>query len=241
MDEKFELSESEIDTYYHGLKVREEDNLQATTSDFIFDLTSNLCLMYFENNSYQFTHRSFQEYFCALCFSRWQDRKLNRVGQFFEKAGERVYEDQTFIMLYDMIREKVEENILLPYLDRLYRECDKNDGYRTFLKKVYPVIVYTEGETEGFNRTEPSSFLHDFVAHILCIGENIYGAPLQLPFREDLIWTPFVRGVFPGKEKREMIIPGRFIDSEYVALYGDPEISGFSLRFKVKDVFANPV
>ncbi len=46
LKEKFELNKTEIEEVYNGLKVKERDNTTATADDFIFDLVSNLCLMY---------------------------------------------------------------------------------------------------------------------------------------------------------------------------------------------------
>lgn len=59
--------------------------------------------MYYESNRYHFTHRSFQEYFCALYFSKQKDKTLKAIGDFFENKRQRNFGDKTFHMLYDMI------------------------------------------------------------------------------------------------------------------------------------------
>lgn len=65
------MTADEFADYYKKLNVREIANDKKTTAnDFLEDLCANLCLMYFEGNTYHFMHRSFQEYFCALFFSR---------------------------------------------------------------------------------------------------------------------------------------------------------------------------
>ena len=94
--------------------------------------------MYFEGNSYHFTHRSFQEYFCALFFSKQKDKFIARLGEFFEKHQRRMFGDRTFYMLYDMVTQKVEEYMLLPFLTSLFDNCNKADGYWTFLEAMYP-------------------------------------------------------------------------------------------------------
>ena len=43
------------------------------------------------------------------------------------------FSDKTFLMLYDMIPERVEEYIFLPYLEKLFDECGGEDGYWTYL------------------------------------------------------------------------------------------------------------
>lgn len=78
-DEKFELNETEFAKYYEELKEREKEQNKITTiEDFSYDLSTNICLMYFEGGKYHFTHRSFQEYFCALYF---QSKKIKILVQ----------------------------------------------------------------------------------------------------------------------------------------------------------------
>ena len=162
-DEKFELTAEEFAGYYNVLNVRLMSNDKKTSaSDFLEDLCSNLCLMYFEGDRYHFTHRSFQEYFCALFFSKQKDKFIPKLGDFFEKHQRRMYGDGTFDMLYDMITEKVEEFIFLPFLSALFDKCDRADGYWTFLEEMYPRITYSSERELQFRRSrflEPRSFI----------------------------------------------------------------------------------
>ena len=77
----------------------------------------NLCLLYFENNEYQFIHRSFQEYFTALYFSHKPDEYMQHLIQYFNDQNHRGESDMVFEMLYNMIPEKIEEYLFLPYLN----------------------------------------------------------------------------------------------------------------------------
>lgn len=161
-DEKFEMTAEEFTAYFNSLNARVVANDKKTTaSDFLDDLCAGLCLLYYEGNSFHFTHRSFQEYFCALFFSKQKDKFIAKLGDFFEKHQRRMFGDRTFYMLYDMITEKVEEYILLPYLTALFDKCDKGDGYWTFLETVYPKIIYSSEDEYRFTRrvAEPRSFL----------------------------------------------------------------------------------
>ena len=101
------------------------DTTGISPHEFILDLTENLCIMYREGNTYYFIHRSFQEYFAAVHFSSQYDAKLTKIGNFFETMPNRTYTDKTFDMLYDMIPEKVERFIFLPFLTNLISEYEK--------------------------------------------------------------------------------------------------------------------
>lgn len=120
--------------------------------------------MFYEGGKYHFTHRSFQEYFCAVYFSKQKDKYLQQIGDFFEHKRTRNYTDKTFDMLYDMIPEKIQEYIFEPYLTQLFDECDSGSGYWTFLEKMYPILYYEKGDTEGCDDNEPQSFLYGFMA-----------------------------------------------------------------------------
>ena len=158
-DEKYSLTEEQFKKHFDALRVGKADGNVVRLEDFIYDLTNHMCLMYFEGGSYHFTHRSFQEYFCALFFSRQKDKMLGAIGDSFERKKRRPFGDQTFGMLYDMIPEKVEEYIFQPFLEKLFQECDQEDGYWTFLESQYPVIRYDHGETNGDAFNVPESFV----------------------------------------------------------------------------------
>lgn len=140
-DEKYEMTEAEIFDYFDKLNIRKKsDDAAFTVDDFIYDLRHNLCLLYRESGKYHFTHRSFQEYFCALYYSKQKDRALYQIGQSFEKRKNNSQGDKTFHMLYDMIPEKVEEYIFLPVLKELFDDCSNGDGYWTYLAKYVRAI-----------------------------------------------------------------------------------------------------
>jgi len=102
--------------------------------------------MYKEGEKYYFIHRSFQEYFTAVFFSTQMDDTLGKTGEFFEQQPNRLYGDRTFDMLYDMIPEKVDRHIFLPFLERLWKRCDESRGYWTFLVAMYFTLYVHKGD-----------------------------------------------------------------------------------------------
>jgi predicted NACHT family NTPase len=136
-DERYEMTAEQFAGYYNKLKARADAADTTTTArDFLDDLCAGLCLMREEgSNSYHFTHRSFQEYFCALFLSKLKDKDIQKLGGFFEKHGRRMRGEGTFRMLHDMATEKVEEFILLPFLSDLFEKCDREDKYFTFWRR----------------------------------------------------------------------------------------------------------
>ena len=233
-DEKFEMTAEEFDGYFNQLNARAVANDNKTTaSDFREDLCANLCLLYFEGNSYHFTHRSFQEYFCALFFSKQKDKFIAKLGDFFEKHQRRMYGDNTFFMLYDMVTEKVEEYILLPFLASLFEKCDTIDGYWTFLETMYPQITYSSDDEYRFTRRvlEPSSFI--FSAILAISGFNKGGIVTsttlaELPYYEELV----IERIPHLRQDTIRNRHGEVIDVEEV----EDEETGYICQFSVADI-----
>ena len=233
-DEKFELTDDEFSGYYNILNVRLMSNDKKTTArDFLEDLCSNLCLMYFEGDRYHFTHRSFQEYFCALFFSKQKDKFIAKLGDFFEKHQRRMYGDGTFDMLYDMITEKVEEYIFLPFLTELFDKCDKADGYWTFLEEMYPRITYSSEREFQFRRSrflEPRLFIFSKALE----KSGFKGSAIsltELPYYESLEVERLTR------MRQEAIINKH---NEEIDIEENEEDVGYVCRFDVAEVRQHP-
>lgn len=231
-DEKFEMTEEEFSKYYNSLKEREKSNDKTTTAgDFLYDLCSNICLMYYESGKYYFTHRSFQEYFCALYFSKQKDKTLESIGDFFEKRQNRMYGDRTFNMLYDMIPDKVEEYIFLPYLTRLFERCDSADGYWTFLETVYPRLRYEKGETNEVSSNDPQSYIYSFINR--CIGFGIVDCD-NFPHYGSLVVAKY--GYVSFDDESDILQNIDEVDWEYKKEYGIPDTVGRVYEFEVESV-----
>ena len=231
-DEKFEITEDEFSKYFNSLKEREKSNDRTTTAgDFLYDLCSNICLMYFERGKYYFTHRSFQEYFCALYFSKQKDKNLESIGDFFENRHSRMYGDRTFNMMYDMIPDKVEEYIFLPYLTRLFERCDGADGYWTFLETLYPYLRYVKGETEEYIDNDPQSYIYSFIKQLVRYGNVDCN---HFPHYDSLVTDEYVH--VTDDDECSKLVNRKDVDWEYEREYGIPDTVGWIYEFEVESV-----
>ena len=197
--------------------------------------------MFYENGKYHFTHRSFQEYFCALYFSKQKDKTLKAIGDFFENKNRRHYSDQTFNMLYDMIPEKIEEYIFSPFLQSLFEMCDTKDGYWTFLEELYPILYYENGETNTWSDNEPTSFIYNAIIRIQDIAATLDFD--ELPHDDKYLTAKwgYLDSDYesPDYEPHSLII----LDEapwDYVQEFGEPEIVGKTYEIDIESILRNP-
>lgn len=135
--------------YFNSLKEGKKNPAENVTArKFLEDLRFGMCFVYYESGKYHFTHRSFQEYFCALFFSKQKDKTLYAIGNFFESRKRKMRGDTKFNMLYDMIPDHVEEYIILPFLEQTIERYKRSNGYWTYLKENYSYIGYESGELD---------------------------------------------------------------------------------------------
>lgn len=231
-DEKFELTKADIYEYFGRLNtLKRRNDVGATAANFITDLRDNLCIMYLENDKYHFTHRSFQEYFCAVCFSKQKDRDLPDIGDIFENMRSRNYADKTFPMLYDMIPAKLDEYMFIPFLEKLFKDCDAEDGYWTFLSIMYPRIEYEKGESDGYADTVPVSYLYEFIRKRFF--DDVYDFD-TLPMQEAFVIESYVF----LEDGNDESVPTNVNDipSGYEDEHGKPEEVGWILEIDIDKV-----
>ena len=168
-EEKIEFTVREFASYMDRILEGSEAKANGVTSqDFLTDLTDNLCIMYKEGNKYHFIHRSFQEYFTARYLATNYDGDLKDVRDFFENTDTEhsitfTDSDKTFDMLYDMIPERVERHIFLPYLNKVLNHCEalgEIEEYWEFLEQQYATLFYNVGITGDTHKTEAKSLLY---------------------------------------------------------------------------------
>lgn len=233
-DEKFEFSMPEFEAYFQRLTTPYAKPVSA--EDFMYDLCYSLCLMFLESGKYYFTHRSFQEYFSAVFLSKQKDSVISKLGVFFEKRERRMRGDQTFFMLNDLIPDKVDEFIFIPYLEGLFDRCDKGEGYWTFLEEMYSTIEYDTGDVSVVFHNQPSSFLFTcLIAFLPKPSPEAYKLK-DLPAYDEFIETTFY-WLRVGKDEDEVdIVAENRVPREYVDSYGEPDVAGYHYSVELSTV-----
>ena len=230
---KTRFTYNDFDMYFHKLKEHYHIT-DVTTDDFIYDLCSNLCLMYEDGPKYTFTHRSFQEYFCARYFSRQKDKNLSMIIPVFDRNDQTKKTDTTLQMLFDMIPAKTEEYIILPYLQQLVEKCESENGVQTFLQTIYPEFECADGDLRGQEEIEPASNLYEFIRdHYQIICD--YVDPDDYP---DI--DKFTQSEFVWREDINQADWKDDLPTGYEEWYGEPEVTGRIYCFDWDRIFNQP-
>lgn len=109
-----------------------------TADSFITDLTDNICLMYKEGDFYCFIHRTIQEYYAALSFSHLQDNQFSALLDYYRRESSAPFQDNSFFILYELVPDRIEQLILLPFLERIMNT--EKDPYLEFIENTYDCI-----------------------------------------------------------------------------------------------------
>jgi hypothetical protein len=84
---------------------------QVATADFLNDLIESVCLLQMEGLQYQFTHRSFQEYFAACFIGRSPPNLGAMLDQFCRRR-----QDEVIPMAFAMNKRLIEREWIIPKL-----------------------------------------------------------------------------------------------------------------------------
>nr|WP_302593530.1 NACHT domain-containing protein [uncultured Acetatifactor sp.] len=259
-DGNFDPSPEECKDFFLQLEAVEEDNPKFTWKDFMDDLTDSVCMMYEEGQKYHFLHRSFQEYFCARYFYRQEESSLWDIAMFFDDMDVKET-DKTFAMLYDMKPRPVEDNVFLPFLEKLFTPSNaliakSPNGYLScyedFILRIYPVIQWDEGEAPDPSVIKPASYIYSFIIRTNGMQKELEGIEIPVSsgdveivdeyayfdpeIQEDVDDDGFIHY---SKGDCEELYSVDEITSEYTDHFDYPEVVGTTYRMKMADVFAN--
>lgn len=125
-DRKISFSYNEIIDYIK--KSIEIEGFNIQTSQFFNDLIKSVCIIQKDGIIYTFSHRSFQEYFAAHYISNTQSINIRKI---LDKMSTTHISDNIIQMLFELNKEKVETNWVIPRLKNIldkieFLDCKKD-------------------------------------------------------------------------------------------------------------------
>lgn len=115
-------------------------NYECDVKDLTVDLMRAFCMLLQDGTMYQYTHRSFQEYFAA-CYlvSTNESKQIQLINQFSQRADT----DITLQLAHGMNPKMIEEKLIIPYLTEFRNKI----GYNGKITKT----VFKKFATEYFD------------------------------------------------------------------------------------------
>ena len=260
-DYDFESAEL-IKKYFESLHYVKRNNLKCSYTDFIYDLEANLCLMFDDSDGYHWTHRTFQEYFCAYYFSQQKDKTLWDVStKIFNARRKKRSSDTAYGMLYEMVPEQIKEYVVLPYLDMLFKRWEdmpeeveieqevnlsmlKDVRYWNFLNDMYVSINSYNGNVTSASTSRPNEFLYRFIISKFGI-ERDSGDGDIFPRDDEFVAARYgfinTNWGDPNEEKEVWdIVDIDDIDPVYLDTYGEPDEEGCNLEIDIGTLMDSP-
>lgn len=142
-DEAFTFSEVQLRDY-----LKESISIEKTSVDveaIINDLLKSICILQRDGQKYQFSHRSFQEYFCAL-FLASEDPQI--TARMIDKIIHRAALDGVIIMLRDINQDLFERSWAIPALKKLntkLSDIDPAKNARMYYKALSEKLILDDG------------------------------------------------------------------------------------------------
>ena len=149
-----------LSTYYDGVTeapdhqmiyyidvAREFESIAEGSAEFLRDLVENVCILKKDGIHFNFIHRSFQEYFAAVCICRVANRDIEEIfGHFSER-----YNDEVLPMVLEMDPDLFREKYLMPMRRRYVEYFDLDESalkvatYLNLLGQFFRAEVHGSG------------------------------------------------------------------------------------------------
>ena len=244
IDEIFKFNTKSFNNYMEQLKYIKVHNCDIF--NLYYDLSTGLCLLFEDGNDILFTHRSFQEYFAALYFSKQSDVILQKLPEHFDKnkRSSRILTDKFFSMLYNMNPTKISHAIFYPFLvDRqsIWHKLNPQNEYFGFLQDCYKTLYY--GDYECISNSSTKYHLLDFIINIQNIKKRDYfdDLPEENDFFEDEYYRikskPYDSNEYGFDAEETDIEAESFIPDDYPKELYPPESVGKQYTFNVGDLY----
>lgn len=123
------------------------EGVEIESNSYLRDLVESVCIIKKDGIQYNFIHRSFQEYFAALCICRFASRNLEKLFLEFSRR----HNDKVLSMVYDINPDLFREKYILPI----------NEKYKTYfsppenINEAIQFLEMSEATFKGIWHTNP--------------------------------------------------------------------------------------
>ena len=169
-------------------------NLDFDENNFFCDLTKTICVLIPDGIKYTFTHRTFQEYFSALCIVHVNSKLRKKL---LEKLENKKNFDIAMRLVFEIDREKFEEDYLIDKLKKIKKETkwgsiSKDESlvyyYKNYINTFY--LINDSSWTVGFyNGVSVMTFINYNYVNIYEFQKNHFSSGELFPYRNRICFS----------------------------------------------------
>lgn len=246
----FEDAEDIFETFNLGEKYN------VCTEDFLYDLQNNLCLLYVEDDTYHFIHRSFQEYFAAFYLANqkvefFKDPKnIEAIDNFSHgsfpqrdedkpnnfQAAKYMFDMTTLSPVFNLMGQmkalKLINYLLLPKLKGIFDSPDKPVDMLTYLKRIYGTIECAQGNVEGEQYPMLNSDILEYIYSDIVRNEYTFHQTMIIHDADDFIVDRFYLMGF-DKDNSPIYETDKTVEFNYADPYDDRKVPESGCTYKI--------
>ncbi|MDC9721721.1 MAG: NACHT domain-containing protein [Urechidicola sp.] len=183
---KFKFTKTEVINYLR--QTQEITSIKFDVEEYYNDLLQAVSLLIEDGMSLYFTHRSFQEYFCAkFIVESSKDLKPELLNKYQKYANS----DDVFELIRELDKDYMDFEVILPFLENLFKEIGlkKNIGitnYLKFIKKCWERFEFKNDNLYGIANDTKLKEMVNFILWDVC-EELLYKEMLNVNQGE---WIP---------------------------------------------------
>ncbi|MCM3675652.1 NACHT domain-containing protein [Peribacillus simplex] len=172
----YEYSSSQLIEYIDKSKKITEKEFNS--DEFFLEMYKSINILIKDGLRYVFSHRTFQEYFCAVYISKLS---MNIKSGIITKIFNEKPLDKVLDFLFEIDRQSLEEIIIIPYFEEIkmqlnYNEDDWEWRYITFLYKEIIISNKHEEKVSFLNYSNNAYNLMNLVIRLYFQSEWRYGS-----------------------------------------------------------------
>ncbi len=156
-DGKKELDSTEFTGYFKKLKSKDSlhDDKMMREKTFLQDACATACMMYEQDYNILYIDEGFQDYFFAEFLYMIDEKDVLKIGEHMQNNVIDNYNSvDAFEMLYAMSKDKIEIDIFLPYLNKIFKNKDDNENFLNFIIKEFKKLQIVYMNVDKINEFE---------------------------------------------------------------------------------------
>lgn len=170
IEDKLGFTRQQLIDYFS--EVKQVVDINFNVDDYIKDLTEAVCIFVVDGFYFQYSHRSFQEYFAAQYMVSIGEDSAELLKQLLMTKSLRLMDESIFPMLFEMNKNMFEKNLIIPVLIEIKNNLFKKTGielYLAYLKDMYRdggAVSNYKGKHEFFRYINSDTYYFPFIGFL---------------------------------------------------------------------------